>query len=47
MNTMKDKIGEVLILCSSWIYDLTSGWLSGEEDPPKGMERDDKSSSNN
>ncbi len=35
MNTIKDKIGEFLIVCSSWIYDLTSGWLSGEEEAPK------------
>lgn len=42
MNTIKDRIGEILIVCSSWIYDLTSGWLSGEEDAPECISHDKK-----
>lgn len=34
MDYVKDTIGEILIYCSSLIYDLTSGLLSGEEDAP-------------
>ena len=40
MNTIRDMLGELLILCSSFIYDLTSGWLSGEEEAPECMEKD-------
>ena len=35
MSIIRDMFGELMISFSSFIYDLTSGWLSGEEDSPK------------
>lgn len=40
MNSIRDIIGEVLVLCSSFIYDLTSGWLLGEEEAPQCMQKE-------
>ena len=34
MRTIRDMFGEFMITFSSYIYDLTSGWLSGEEEAP-------------
>ena len=35
MSIIRDVFGKFMISFSSYIYDLTSGWLSGEEEAPE------------
>ena len=41
MNLL-EKIGDILVVASDIIYSLSSGWLTGEEEPPTDYIKEDE-----